>query len=261
MQKIQFYQVDSFTNELFKGNPAGVCILEDWLPETVLQNIAMENNLSETAFVVRHDDRFAIRWFTPNAEVDLCGHATLACAYVLFHELDYTNETIHFDCERGPLVVHRHSEGMTLDFPLDPPSPVTTPDVISEALKCKIVETLKAREYLVIVEDEKTLRDLQPNYELLKQLDSIGIIVSAPGDEYDVVSRCFYPKLSIPEDPVTGSAHCISIPYWANKLDKKILFAEQISQRTGQLRCEIRGNRLLISGRAALYLKGEIFLG
>lgn len=260
MQRIPFYQVDSFTQTLFKGNPAGVCILDAWLPDVILQNIAMENNLSETAFVVRNADRFAIRWFTPNAEVDLCGHATLASAYVLFQELGYSEDTIYFDCERGPLLVHRNSGSMTLDFPLDPPSPIETPEIIRQALNCDIIETLKAREYLVIVKDELTLRNLQPNHELLKQLDVIGIIVSAPGDQYDFVSRCFYPKLSVPEDPVTGSAHCISMPYWAEKFDKDILTAEQVSARTGQLRCAIRGDRLLISGDAILYLKGQIIL-
>lgn len=260
MHRLPFYQVDSFTHTLFKGNPAGVCILDAWLPDAILQNIAMENNLSETAFVLKNGERFDIRWFTPKAEVDLCGHATLASAYVLFHELGYPNETIHFDCMRGPLVVSRNHDSMTLDFPIDPPTFIETPELITQALNCDIVETLKAREYLVIVKDEQTLRDLQPNHDLLKQLDLIGIIVSAPGEKYDFVSRCFYPKLSVPEDPVTGSAHCITVPYWAHKFDRSILNAEQISARSGQLCCELRGDRLLLTGNARLYLKGEIYL-
>lgn len=262
---IPIYQADAFTDTLFGGNPAAICPLQEWLPDAVMQKIAAENNLSETAFFVKTDKGFLLRWFTPEMEIDLCGHATLASAHILFTELGYTGPAIHFDTlKAGVLTVTRDADKYTLDFPSRPPQPVNAlPMGLINALGGKIpVEVLKAQNYLVVYETEDDVRNLKPDFNLLAKIDTLGVIVTAEGndDNIDFVSRFFAPSAGINEDPVTGSAHCNLIPYWADVLEKEQLHTCQVSARTGELWCELKGDRVLMSGKATTYLKGEIVL-
>ncbi|MFN8413681.1 MAG: PhzF family phenazine biosynthesis protein [Anaerolineales bacterium] len=258
--KLPLYQVDAFTDEIFRGNPAAVCPLENWLPTETLQKIAMENSVAETAFFIPLQDGFHIRWFTPEIEMDLCGHATLASAHTLIKHLGYKNSEIKFQSNSGELRVTAKDELLTLDFPSRMPHPSEAPQIILDGIKVKPLEILKDRDYVFVYEDEETVRRISPNVSLLNQIniDPGGIIVTAPGKNVDFVSRFFTPQASIFEDPVTGSAHCSLIPLWAQKLGKDELTALQISARGGKLFCKNAGKRVLISGKAVTYLEGFI---
>jgi len=253
---IPYYQVDAFANGLFSGNPAGVCLLTDWLPDTVLQSIAMENNQAETAFVVQRGSHFDLRWFTPVLEMDLCGHATLATAHVIFRHLGHRASEVRFQTRSGLLTVTRENEILTLDFPSRPAAVCPAPADLIQALGCTPVLTAKSRDYLAVLETEQAVRNLQPNMAALQQLDCLGIIVTAPGEKCDFVSRFFAPSAGVPEDPVTGSAHCTLIPYWAERFGRSQLRALQVSRRGGELFCEYRGERVSIGGRAFTYSSG-----
>lgn len=263
---IKMYQVDAFTDQLFGGNPAAVCPLVEWLPDLLLQQIAAENNLSETAFFVQNssNDEYELRWFTPELEMDLCGHATLAAAHIIFTEMSYTNDEINFQTKQaGKLTVTRQKENAlyTLNFPARPAARVDLPDALLSALHSDIVPiaVYKARDYMVVYESEANIKQLSPDFMALGKIDdTLGVIVTAPGDEVDFVSRFFAPGAGVPEDPVTGSAHCTLIPYWAQRLNKNELHAFQISARKGELWCKNEGDRVMISGKAVTYLKGAI---
>lgn len=253
---IPYFVVHSFSDVLFHGNPAGVCLLEQWLDEALMQQIAAENRLSETAFIVPDGDGYKLRWFTPTNEVDLCGHATLATAFVLFGELEYPHESVLFRSQSGDLFVHRQGESMVLDFPARPPESCEIPEQLVKGLGRELDEVYRSRDYLVVLESEDEVRSLDPDYEALAELDREGVIVTAPGEAVDFVSRFFAPKLGIPEDPVTGSAHCTLAPYWSKALGKPGLSARQISERGGVLACRVADDRVHIAGRAVLYAKG-----
>ena len=253
---IPYYQIDAFASSLFSGNPAGVCLLTDWLPDTILQSIAAENNLAETAFVVPRDSFFDLRWFTPSLEMDLCGHATLAPAHVIFRHLGYRASVVRFQTRSGVLTVARDGELLTLDFPARPAVPCDVPAELSMGLRSSPTTTAKARDYLAVFETEQAVRSLQPDMAALMRLDCLGIIATAPGEDCDFVSRFFAPRAGVPEDPVTGSAHCTLIPYWAERLGRSRLRALQISSRGGELFCEHRGERVGIAGRAVTYSSG-----
>lgn len=259
---IPIYQADAFTSQLFGGNPAAICPLTEWLSDEVMQKIARENNLAETAFFVPAANGFKLRWFTPEFEIDLCGHATLASAHILFTELGYAQDTVYFETVKaGILTVKRDDGKYTMDFPSRPPIPIEAPVGLIEALGEKHpVAILRSRDYFLEYESEDDIADIAPDFFALSKMDTVGIIVTAKGKQADFVSRFFAPGAGIPEDPVTGSAHCNLIPYWAHKLGKDKLHAYQISARKGELWCENKGDRVLMSGNAVTYLKGEIYL-
>jgi PhzF family phenazine biosynthesis protein len=255
--KIPCFAVDAFTDKPFHGNPAAVCPLKTWLDDVTMQNIAAENNLSETAFLVPRDSDYEIRWFAPAVEIDLCGHATLASAFILFSELGFRGDTVRFHSRSGILSVSRKDEILTLDFPSRPPAPCDVPEALIRGLGRKPLEMLKARDYFAIFANENDVRALQPDFSALGTLDE-KVIVTAPGTDCDFVSRFFAPTAGVPEDPVTGSAHCTLIPYWSARLGKTKLFARQVSKRGGELFCELATDRVLIGGRAVLYSRGQI---
>jgi len=259
---LKIYQVDAFTSAVFSGNPAAVCPLDHWLDDSVLQNIAMENNLAETAFFVKDSDRYQIRWFTPTVEVDLCGHATLATAYVLFHEENHKGDIIHFHSRRsGELTVVKTGDLLTLNFPSDPIEPVTISEQISACFNIHPQFAFKGKtDYLLVFKNEEEIKVLKPNIHQIAKLKARGVIVTAKGNEVDFVSRWFGPQVGVNEDPVTGSAHTTLTPYWSKKLNKTKLEAMQLSKRKGHLICKHLENRIEISGTARLYLKGELFL-
>ena len=256
--KLSLYQIDAFANKVFEGNPAAVIPLEDWLPAKTMQLIASENNLSETAFFSPSDNNYEIRWFTPNGEIELCGHATLASAYVLFNILNYKREQIEFNSLSGKLTVKKVNDLFRLDFPSQKPLKCKMPRLLSEGLGRESNNCYKNEDYLVVFETENEIVNINPDFNKLKILDSRGVIITAPGLNYDFVSRAFFPKYGVLEDPVTGSAHTKLIPYWAEKLGRSKLIAKQVSKRGGELFCENDKNRVYISGHAKLYLKGEI---
>ncbi|MEY4986352.1 MAG: hypothetical protein RL567_131 [Bacteroidota bacterium] len=258
--KIPIYQVDAFSNQLFKGNPAAVCPLTEWLPDELMQNIAQENNLAETAFIVPANDGYEIRWFTPAVEVDLCGHATLASAHVVFHELGHEGEKIEFHSPRsGPLTVSQRGSELVLDFPCDTISQIDVEPMYSAGLSKAPKAVYKGKtDYLFVYDAEADIRALQPDFEALKIHPVRGIIVTAPGEKVDFVSRFFGPACGVNEDPVTGSAHTTLTPYWSSLLGKTTLTAIQLSQRTGSLTCTLKGDRVEIAGECVLYLRGEI---
>jgi PhzF family phenazine biosynthesis protein len=257
--KLGIYQIDAFTREAFHGNPAAVVPLEEWLPAETMLSIAAENNLAETAFFVREGDRFELTWFTPEIEIDLCGHATLASAYVIWKELGFEGDEIRFETRKsGTLTVTREGDLMTLDFPSRPAEETDAPDGLAEALGGSPQKVLKSRDYLAIFDTEAEVLALRPDFKAITDLGVHAVIATAPGDTSDFVSRFFAPSVGVDEDPVTGSAHCTLIPYWAEQLGKNELYARQVSKRGGELFCELRGDRVRISGNAVLYLKGEI---
>ena len=256
--KLEIFQVDAFASAVFKGNSAAVCPLKEWLQDDILQSIALENNLSETAFFVPIADGYHIRWFTPTVEVDLCGHATLATAHVIWEFLDSSRERIRFQSESGELAVFKKSGRYTLDFPSSPPSKIECPDILRSALGIPPLEVSMAEDCVVLLESEQAVKKLSPDFSLLNEFEARGVLVTAKGDDSDFVSRCFFPRLGVPEDPVTGSAHCALVPYWADKLGKSSLFCKQISTRGGELWCELKGSRVEISGSCVLYMRGEI---
>lgn len=257
------YQIDAFTNALFSGNPAAVVPLDTWLPDVLMQQIARENNLSETAFFVPLDgpDTFHIRWFTPAAEVQLCGHATLATAYAIFHMLKSSAARLSFQSRSGWLHVYREGDWLTLDFPVDHLRKAVMPDEAIGALLPAPQEVWLGREdYLLIYDTEQEVLDLKPDFGALARVPARGFIATAPGLESDIVSRCFFPAFGIDEDPVTGSAHTTLVPYWTSRLNKNELVAIQRSDRGGLLKCVLQDNRVLISGQARLYLQGQFFI-
>lgn len=259
--KQKIFQIDAFTKSVFGGNPAAVCIMDAWLSDETMQNIAAENNLAETAFAVKKEDSYELRWFTPELEVDLCGHATLATAFVIFTYYNTTKNTLRFISPRsGELLVEKNSDGsLTLDFPVDTITAVPHNELINKALGKEPLETYKGKtDYLLIFASQDDIDALKPNFHLLNELECRGVIVSAKGDKVDFVSRFFAPQCGIPEDPVTGSAHTTLIPYWSKKLGKTELYAEQRSQRRGHLTCEYLGSRVKIAGHAVCYLIGTI---
>jgi len=260
--KIPIYQVDAFTGKVFGGNPAAVCILDSWLDEEVLQGIAAENNLSETAFLVPISrGRYDLRWFTPTVEVDLCGHATLASAFVIFSFYDSGLPSIDFETASGLLSVTKSGERLSMDFPARKAVRTESSQLLSNALGINPVEVHKSRDLLVVFENENNIKEMDPDFDILKQIrDAFAVIVTAPGENCDFVSRFFAPNAGIPEDPVTGSAHCTLIPYWAERLGKNELHAFQLSKRGGELYCEHIEDRVRISGHSVLYSKGEIYL-
>lgn len=259
--KIRIYQVDAFTDKKqFSGNSAAVCPLESWMDDATLQNIAMENNLSETAFYVKDGDRYHIRWFTPETEVDLCGHATLASAYVLFNHEGFRGTNIHFYSHlSGDLRVRKDNDHLTLDFPADTIEQIPLSTELTDCFVVKPVEAYKGKtDYMFIFDDEAHIRTMQPHLDKLSKIRARGIIVTARGSQADFVSRFFAPQSGITEDPVTGSAHTTLTPYWAKVLGKNELRAAQLSARGGKLNCRFLGERVEISGKARHYMKGEI---
>jgi PhzF family phenazine biosynthesis protein len=261
--RIPFYQVDAFADHVFQGNPAAVCILDEPLSESVMQSIAAENNLAETAFCTATDNGYAIRWFTPRVEVDLCGHATLATAYILFNELGVEQSSISFESNSGRLYVRRKNDLLELNFPAERAELCAVPSGLSDALGADITSIKSCRknvDYLVVLQTEQALRDLRPDFEQLGRLDARGVIVTAPSSDYDFVSRFFAPTVGVDEDPVTGSSFTKLAPYWAERLGKTCMLAKQISTRGGEVHCELADNRVLISGNSVLYAKGEIII-
>ncbi len=258
--RIPIYQVDAFASRLFSGNPAAVCPLERWLPDQQMQSIAAENNLAETAFFVRNGSGYQLRWFTPTVEVDLCGHATLASAFVIFSELAPSEHSVRFESASGPLIVTRDGDLLSLDFPARPPAECHPYPQLVPALGGKPEKVLASNDYLVIYASEDEVRALQPDFDALTHIDRFAVIVTAPGKQVDFVSRFFAPGQGVPEDPVTGRAHCTLTPYWSKRLGKKQLHAHQASRRGGELWCEDRGDRVIISGRAVRFFQGTIYL-
>jgi PhzF family phenazine biosynthesis protein len=256
--ELTLYQVDAFASAVFAGNPAAVCPLDRWLPDETMQAIAVENNLSETAFFVPNGGDFDLRWFTPASEVDLCGHATLGTAFVIAHYLEPERGEIRFNSRSGPLRVTRDGDLFTLDFPALPPERIDDDAAVAEALGAAPAELWDAMDMMAVFASEAQVAALRPDITKVAALETRGIIATAPGEACDFVSRFFAPKFGIPEDPVTGSAHCILTPYWARRLGKARLSARQISRRGGDLVVEDRGERTLISGRVAPYLEGRI---
>ncbi|HEY1490929.1 MAG TPA: PhzF family phenazine biosynthesis protein [Verrucomicrobiae bacterium] len=255
--KIQYFEVDAFASKPFQGNPAGICPLTKWLPDALMQDIAAENNLSETAFFVPRGDDYELRWFAPSVEIDLCGHATLASAFILVSELGRKGDTVRFHTKSGALSVTRKGDIFTLDFPSRPPKPASIPDALIRGLGKKPVQVLKARDYFALYESAEDVRTLNPDIPLLGTLDE-KVIVTAPGVDSDFVSRFFAPTAGVPEDPATGSSHCTLIPYWSARLGKTKMFARQLSKRSAEFFCELAGDRVLIGGKAVLYSKGQI---
>ena len=259
---IQMYQVDAFSSEVFGGNPAAVCVLNEWLGDSVLQNIAAENNLAETAFIIKSESGYDLRWFTPALEIDLCGHATLASAYVIFKFLEPSLEHVAFKTMSGQLEVSIDSEQkLSMDFPARAPQQIEIKGIHQQAFGIKPLEVWQSRDLLVLFESEAQIAQLQPNLDKISEItDSFAVIATAKGDEVDFVSRFFAPNAGIPEDPVTGSAHCTLVPFWANRLGKDVLNAKQLSKRGGELFCENKDDRVAMSGYASLFFKGEIYL-
>jgi PhzF family phenazine biosynthesis protein len=253
--------VDAFAGQVFSGNPAAVCPLESWLPDAQMQAIAAENNLADTAFFVRNGSGYQLRWFTPLVEVELCGHATLASAFVILNDLMPGERSVSFETKGGTLTVTREGDLYSLDFPSRPPKPCDKvyPSLLA-ALGGKPETVLAARDYVVVYGSEAEVRSLQPDMQALMTIDRFAVIATAPGRGADFVSRFFAPAQGVPEDPVTGSAHCTLIPYWSRRLGKKKLHAHQVSARGGELWCEDRGERVTISGKAVRFLEGTIFL-
>lgn len=258
--KLDLYQVDAFTDQLFHGNPACVVPLDHWLPDELLLQIAKENAVAETAFFIRQEGHFHLRWFTPEIEMDLCGHATLAAAHVIKTNGDHPADPIVFHSRSGVLEVSVHQELYTLNFPSRKPRPAVLPDMLMSAIDRQPVEVLKARDFMLVYESQRDVREIKIDRQIAGRIniDPGGIIITAKGDQADFVSRFFTPQASIFEDPVTGSAHCSLIPYWSERLGKKQLTAFQLSERMGTLFCEDRGDRVLISGNARTYSTGTM---
>lgn len=254
MTRIPIYQLDAFASQVFRGNPAAICPLEAWLPDATMQAIAAENNLSETAFFVREGDAYRLRWFTPTTEVELCGHATLASGFVLLK----ASGAVKFLTRSGPLTVRRDGEWLSLELPALPATAMDPPPALAQGLGIAPRETLRATNWLCVLEDETAVRALKPDFTALASLHPFGVIVTAPGASVDFVSRFFGPSFGIPEDPVTGSAHATLTPYWSARVGKKKLSAWQVSARGGELTCEDLGANVALTGRCALYLTGEI---
>jgi len=255
---IPIYQIDAFTTEVFKGNPAAVCPRQEWLPDETMQKIAFENNLSETAFFVQTENGFHIRWFAPTNEVDLCGHATLATAYVIFNVLEYEESIIEFESKSGALKVIQHEDNLILDFPAQKAVPTEVTQELINAINHEPLEVLESMDLIVLLGDEKDVVELEPKLDELKNFTHRGLIVTAQSDKYDFVASCFFPGLGIDEDPVTGSAYTQLVPYWEGKLGKDLFSAKQVSERGGELICELYNDRVMISGKAVMFMEGKI---
>jgi PhzF family phenazine biosynthesis protein len=259
--ELKIYQIDAFADKVFSGNPAAVCPLDEWLPDTVMQNIAMENCLAETAFYVQEKEGLRIRWFTPTVEVDLCGHATLATAYVLFNHENYRGDKIIFNSRSGPLTVAKSGDILTLNFPIDTLAEVNAIPELEQGLGVKSVKTFKGKtDYMLVYEKEEQIKTMNPDFKMIGKVPARGIIVTAKGNQVDFVSRFFGPQSGMDEDPVTGSAHTSLTPYWSKVLGKTEFNAIQLSARQGKLKCRLVGDRVEISGQAKLYLVGKIFV-
>lgn len=254
------YVVDAFTDTIFKGNPAAVCVLEQWLPDSLMQDIAKENNLSETAFTVRNGEAYDLRWFTPGGEIDLCGHATLATAYVLMRFIVPDRTAVSFQTKSGLLTVHKKNDLYEMDMPAYEIKPVPVTDAMEQAIGFKPLEAWMGRDLVCVLEDEEQVRQAVPDEEAVKQLDGLLLQLTAKGTSYDCVTRSFAPKLGVSEDPVCGSGHCHVIPLWADKLGKRDLRAYQASKRSGVLYCHMKSSRVLMAGKAALYSTAELYL-
>ncbi|MDX2152542.1 MAG: PhzF family phenazine biosynthesis protein [Bryobacteraceae bacterium] len=258
--KLPLYQVDAFTSRPFAGNPAAVVPLENWLADSTLQAIAAENNLSETAFFVKNGDRYHLRWMTPAVEVDLCGHATLASAYVIFQHLEPHRQSVAFDTRSGELLVERDGELLSLDLPARKPTPCPPSAALADALGAPPAALFGSRDYLALYQTEEEVLALAPDMAKLSAIDRFAVIATAPGRNCDFVSRFFAPAKGVPEDPVTGSAHASLVPFWGERLGKQRMFARQVSSRGGELHCEWRGERVIVKGQVAPYLEGAITL-
>lgn len=258
MMKIPFYQIDAFTSQAFAGNPAGVCLLDDWLSDDILQSIAMENNLPETAFLVQRESHYDLRWFTPAVEIDLCGHATLAGGYVILEYIGHDSECVEFTSKSGRLSVEKKNNMLFLDFPSRRPKECDPPEGIDKILGSSPSQVLSSRDLLVVFDDERVIRNMSPDLNAIAKLDHLALIATAPGNNSDFVSRFFAPRVGIPEDPVTGSAHCTLIPYWSERLNKTELHAFQLSKRGGELFCVDKVDRVSIGGKAVTYMSGTI---
>lgn len=257
--KLKLYQIDAFADEPFSGNPAAVCPLQEWLPDQLMQQIAAENNLSETAFYVPSGENFALRWFTPTVEVDLCGHATLATAAALMEWEGFKGTSAYFETKSGLLTVKKEGDFYMLDFPKDELQQVDSPAGLAEAIGAQALEVFKGKtDYMMVYASQKEIEQMQPDFNSLAKIPTRGVIVTAPGDQYDFVSRFFGPQAGVNEDPVTGSAHTTLTPYWAEKLSKNTLYARQLSARGGNLKCVLSGSRVQIYGKVKFYMKGEI---
>ncbi len=257
---MKIFQIDAFTDHLFGGNPAAVCPLDAWLPDEIMQKIALENNLSETAFFVGANGTFEIRWFSPEMEIDLCGHATLASAHVIFNHLGYKGQKITFRYKEGLLSVVSDGALLSMDFPAIPGRQVAVTNQMVKAMKKPPIMAGMARDLLLLYEREQDVRDLAPDFVEVMQLDCLGVIATAPGEKIDFVSRFFAPRAGINEDPVTGSAHSMLIPFWAERLNKPKMEALQLSKRGGKLLCTHNDSRVIISGTAITYMIGELFV-
>lgn len=256
--KLSMFQADAFTSELFKGNPAAVVPLDSWLDDELLLSIALENNLSETAYLVPNGEGYHIRWFTPGVEVDLCGHATLASSHVIFAELGFTGQTIQYQSRSGPLEVEIGERGYIMDFPAEAQTPCDIPEEIVKGLGLSPAAVYKGTDYLAVVESQQVVEQLAPDFREIARLDSRGLIVTAPGDDCDFVSRCFFPQTGVDEDPVTGSAHCQMTPFWTECLGKREFVARQLSTRGGEVKCELKGERVRLEGKAVTFFEGTI---
>jgi len=254
------YVVDAFTDTVFQGNQAAICVLDEWLPESVMMSITCENNFSETAFTVKEGDTYHLRWFTPGGEIDLCGHATLACAYVLFRFYIDGEDSVTFKTLSGNLIVRKKEDVMEMEFPAYELVKVPVTDEMADAIGARPVEAYMGRDLLCVFDDEETIRNLAPDMDRVKELDGLLLQVTAPGKEYDSVSRSFGPKLNIVEDPVCGSGHCHIVPYWAKRLGKKSILAYQASRRSGVLYCRMDGQRVFLAGKAALFSECELHI-
>ena len=254
------YVVDAFTNKVFHGNQAAVCVLDKWPNEALMKSIARENNFSETAFTVKEGDKWHLRWFTPGGEIDLCGHATLGTAYVLFRFYEQNVDRIVFTTLSGDLIVTRKGELLEMNFPVYHCKETTVTQDMAEAFGATPCEAYIDRDLMLVFEDEAIIREMKPDFDKVCRLIGQGVGVTAPGEEYDFVSRFFAPKLKVNEDPVTGSAHCMFVPYWAKRLGKNVLKAYQASERGGELQCELQGERVVIAGKAVLYSVDELFV-
>ena len=257
---MKYFVVDAFTDELFKGNQAGVCLVDEWPSDDTMQKIAFENNLSETAFVVKQGEHYCVRWFTPTVEVDLCGHATLASAFVIFNFVDTNAATVQFETTSGTLMVNKMDDLYELDFPSRKPVQVELTREMNQAIRIPAMEAHLSRDLLLVLENEQQVKNLRPSFDMIRQLDYFAVVATAKGSEVDFVSRFFTPRGGVLEDPVTGSAHCSLIPFWAERLGKTKMVARQLSTRGGTLYCQDAGDRVKIAGKAVLYLKGEIFV-
>lgn len=259
--RLPLFQLDAFTDRPFAGNAAAVCPLPRWIDDSLMQAIAAENNLSETAFFIGARGSYDLRWFTPVTEVDLCGHATLASGFVVLNELEPDLDEVKFQTRSGELFVRRSGDELTMDFPSQPPGPCVVPAELVQGLGVDPVEVLASEDFLVVLENEDAVKSITPDFNLLRKLPLRGVIVTAPGTlSYDFVSRFFGPKVGIEEDPVTGSAHCALTPYWAEKLQKSEIIARQVSARGGTLRCSLRDGRVALWGKCVKYFEGEIFI-